>query len=86
MDVSDQELRELVRQAIARHMVSGGQAGDAAPAHAHPRPPVPFNARAHASCTMLPLARGGDAADDGACLIEPAVRCNHCGYCLSYGH
>ena len=32
----------------------------------------------------LPLARGGDG--DGACLIEPAVRCNHCGYCQSYGH
>jgi hypothetical protein len=72
-----------VRDAIARQ---AGHAGDAAPAHAHPRPPAPFNARAHASFTMLPLARGGDAADDGACLIEPSVRCNHCGYCLSYGH
>jgi hypothetical protein len=20
------------------------------------------------------------------CLIEPAVRCNQCGYCLSLGH
>jgi hypothetical protein len=81
MDVSDQELRQLVRDAIARQT---GHAGEAAAAH--PRPPVPFNARAHASFTMLPLARGADAADDGACLIEPAVRCNHCGYCLSYGH
>jgi hypothetical protein len=83
MDVSDQELRQLVRDAIARHT---GHAGESDPAHAHPRPPVPFNARAHASFTMLPLARGGDSADDGACLIEPTVRCNHCGYCLSYGH
>jgi hypothetical protein len=33
---------------------------------------------------LLPLARGGDG--DGACLIESSVRCNHCGYCLSYGH
>ena len=23
---------------------------------------------------------------DGPCLIEPAVLCNHCGYCQSYGH
>jgi hypothetical protein len=22
----------------------------------------------------------------GACLIEPAVTCNHCGYCQSHGH
>ena len=23
---------------------------------------------------------------DGPCLIEPAVPCNHCGYCQSHGH
>ena len=39
---------------------------------------------AHASHLRLPLVRGGDG--DGACIIEPAVRCNHCGYCLSLGH
>jgi hypothetical protein len=22
----------------------------------------------------------------GACLIEPNVQCNHCGYCESHGH
>ena len=38
----------------------------------------------HASHVLLPLAPGGDG--DGACLIEPAVRCTHCGYCLSFGH
>ncbi len=32
----------------------------------------------------LPIVRGGD--EDGACIIEPAVRCNHCGYCQSLGH
>jgi hypothetical protein len=32
----------------------------------------------------LTLVAGGDA--DGQCLIEPAVKCNHCGYCLSLGH
>ena len=21
-----------------------------------------------------------------ACVIEPAVQCNHCGYCKSHGH
>jgi hypothetical protein len=21
-----------------------------------------------------------------ACLIEPSVQCNHCGYCQSHGH
>lgn len=26
------------------------------------------------------------AEDDTQCLIEPAVRCNHCGYCQCHGH
>jgi hypothetical protein len=69
MQLSDPELRALVRDAIARHgqrEAPEGQSG------------------AHASHGLLPLRRG--AEDDGACLIEPDVRCNHCGYCLSYGH
>ena len=36
---------------------------------------------ANASFAKLPLVRSGDE-----CLIEPSVSCNHCGYCLSYGH
>jgi hypothetical protein len=75
MEVSDHELRALVRAAIARH--TGTPAFEEACA-----PATVFGS--HASHSLLPLARGGDG--DGACLIEPAVRCNHCGYCLSYGH
>ncbi len=26
------------------------------------------------------------AQDDTMCLIEPAVRCNHCGFCKCHGH
>ena len=73
MQISDDELRSLVRDAIAR--ASGGDA---------PVEPVPPALHGHASHFKLPLARGSDG--DGACLIEPAVRCNHCGYCLSLGH
>jgi hypothetical protein len=85
--VTDDELRALVRDAIARtaaartvsdtpRMVSDtiGTGG--------PDPEAAF--RANVSFARLPLARGGDG--DGACLIEPSVRCNHCGYCVSYGH
>ena len=67
--VSDAELREMVRASIAR--VTGSAAAA----------PMPGG---HPSFVQLALATGGDA--DGACLIEPSVRCNHCGYCLSYGH
>ena len=71
----------MIRDAIARQL--GASAVDAAP-------PRPFggdpasSCHAHASHHRLALVRSGD--DDGACLIEPAVRCNHCGFCLSYGH
>ena len=71
--MTDEELRTLVREAIARRT--------------QPAPlglSAPDTWRVHASHGLLPLTRGGDG--DGACLIEPAVRCNHCGYCLSYGH
>jgi hypothetical protein len=72
MQVSDTELRELIRAAIAS---AGGRRAEPDPiAVLHPHP----------SHMLLPLARGGDG--DGACLIEPSVRCNHCGYCLSFGH
>jgi hypothetical protein len=76
--MNDEELRAMIRESIARH--AGGSA--ARPSPGGPDPAAAF--RAHASHRPLPLARGGD--DDGACIIEPEVRCNHCGFCISYGH
>jgi hypothetical protein len=70
--MTEQELRALVREAVLRHT-----AGESVAAAPPPRPP------SHPSHALLPLARGGD---DDACVIEPTVRCTHCGYCLSYGH
>jgi hypothetical protein len=70
--VTEAEIREMVRASLAR-------LGPAPSDGAGPRA-VPV----HASFARLPLLRSGDG--DGACLIEPSVRCNHCGYCLSYGH
>ncbi len=40
--------------------------------------------QANDAFAMLPLARGRDG--DGPCLIEPGVRCTHCGFCVSFGH
>jgi hypothetical protein len=70
--MTDQELREMIRESIARHLDAGPLPG--------PEPTL----RIHPSHESLPLAQGADG--DGACLIEPAVRCSHCGYCVSYGH
>ena len=36
--------------------------------------------RARQPSSVPALSSGGA---DGACLIEPAVRCTHCGYCQS---
>ena len=69
--MTDDELREMVRASIARLAVLSTEG-------------APVRGMPHASFAKLPVLRGGD--DDGACLIEPAVRCNHCGYCKSVGH
>jgi hypothetical protein len=42
-------------------------------------------ARLHPSHVLIALPAGADSGD-GACIIEPAVACNHCGYCKSVGH
>jgi hypothetical protein len=38
----------------------------------------------HVSHARFSLPRGADGTP--ACVIEPAVPCTHCGYCLSLGH
>lgn len=74
--MNEQEIRRLVREAIARH---GGVSASE---------PAQHQAGAvlhlHASHGMFTLPAGADM--DGPCLIEPAVMCNHCGYCKSWGH
>ena len=72
--MTEQELRALVRQAIAHHTGALRSVPSPLPAHLH----------LHASHGMFPLPAGGDT--DGPCIIEPTVMCNHCGYCKSYGH
>jgi hypothetical protein len=69
--LKDEQLRELVRDAIARHLERN--IGEPASTESLPR---------HASHGRFLLTSGSD----GACLIEPSVGCTHCGYCLSYGH
>jgi len=80
--MDEQQVRLLVRQAIARHM-------GAPSAPAAPPPPA-----AAASLPMLPAAASLSfarfqlvrPAGDTECLIEPTVTCNHCGHCQCYGH
>jgi hypothetical protein len=78
--MTEEELRQMVRDSIARARENSMQDRDSVPFVRAPD----SAAFLHASHGRLPLMRGGD--DDGACLIEPAVRCNDCGFCQSYGH
>jgi hypothetical protein len=73
--MTEQELRALVRDAVARRLgqdvahrssiVQGASSGDPGPSHA----------------VYLSLVNVG-----GECVIEPSVPCNHCNYCKSHGH
>ena len=78
--MTEQELRALVRDAVARHL---GQA-----------PPQPvvgavvsrsselITSDSHPSHGIyLTLVNTG-----GECVIEPNVTCSHCNYCKSHGH
>jgi len=83
--MTDQELRALVQDAVARHF-----SAPASPV-AEPNPDASFERvsgrpatgfATHASHAMyLTVVNTGDA-----CVIEPGVTCNHCGYCKSHGH
>jgi len=77
--MNEAELRALVRDAVTRHLGGGSAAPGGAPA------PV-----------VVPRAFAGPHPSHGiyisvvnttdACVIEPSVSCDHCGYCKSHGH
>jgi hypothetical protein len=79
--MTEQELRALVREAIAKTR-GAGVAGQVAQARGGIDAGQPLGA--HLSHAMFVIPTGSDA--DGPCIIEPSVACNHCGYCKSYGH
>ena len=81
--MNEQELRLLVRDAIARHV---GATAHGAPVHGAPaHPALVHGAPLHHFSHGLFVVPSG-AEREGPCIIEPSVMCNHCGYCKSYGH
>lgn len=94
--MNEQDVRALVREAIERHLGRPERSANAehydnpAPVRnadlqaAHVRS-AGLQAGEHPSHTLLRVVPGSDV-DDGMCVIEPQVRCNHCGFCQSYGH
>ena len=79
--MNDDELRLLIRAAIQRHAASAPQAA--------------AEGRVAPELTVVQVSEGGlsfgqyrldRAPGDTSCLIEPAVQCNHCGFCKCHGH
>lgn len=71
--MNEEMLRSMIRESLARRL--GGTL----------QPPasltLPVNFPRHSSHHRFVLPESS-----GPCLIEPAVTCNHCGYCQSHGH
>lgn len=74
-DMNEDALRALIRESIAR--LSAGTLAKAD----EPVQQVPMSFLSHASHYRYNVPKSGDA-----CVIEPGVTCNHCGYCESHGH
>ena len=72
----DQELRALVRDAVARHL-SVSQASEVSRLVFESTPSDRHSSHA-IYLTVVNI--------DHACVIEPDVRCHHCQYCKSHGH
>lgn len=87
--MTEDDLRALVRQAVSRHL--GGATGEAGVAGGAGAAAAGFGASGpgtpapgvHPSFGRYLLPR--EPGSDDACLIEPAVKCNHCGFCQSHG-
>lgn len=87
--MNEQELRQLVRAAVARHVAQSSPVAHAsapvAPVAALPHSIAPLPQRPIASFSPASLY-DGLVNVTGDCVIEPAVPCDHCGFCKSHGH
>jgi hypothetical protein len=85
--MTEHDLRALIREAVLKALAARGIAGSCAP-HGASQPsgvePIggPGGSSLHASHSLyVTVVNVGDA-----CVIEPAVICNHCGYCKTHGY
>lgn len=79
--MNDLDLRKLVRQAVERHLGGDRQTARAEAPRAESHAPASRWQEHPSHHVYVTLVNTGDA-----CVIEPAVRCDHCGYCKSHGH
>ena len=85
--MTDDQLQARIRDEVARQLrgavdrTTHGTAPGPATTSTAPQPAA-WEAAEHPSHVRFALP----PADDGTCIIQPVVRCTHCGYCKSFGH
>jgi hypothetical protein len=77
--MNDDELRALIRAAVLKHV--GTASAPAAAPYAQPAALQRDASPASMAFGQYQLERA-----DTMCIIEPAVQCNHCGFCKCHGH
>lgn len=83
--MTEEQIRALVRDVLAR-VPSSPRAvpmpDRTSPLPAGPLPPAAWKTHlSHGRFVFL-----APAEPDAPCVVEPQVRCHHCGFCQSYGH
>jgi len=88
----EDELRAMVRDAVARHlgMDGRGRSPNGPPLQARSGN-APYLRPADAPSWKSHLSHGrfvflAPTDPDAPCVVEPQVRCHHCGFCQSYGN
>ncbi len=95
--MNDDQLRALVREAVRRHTAPAPLAPLSSPAPALSAAGASAVVPAtRAMAAEIRAVTGGPSISHAlyltlvnpgdSCLIEPAVPCNHCGYCQTHGH
>ena len=81
--MNDDELRLLIRAAIQKHMGVAATASSTVTVESTETVRLKPDATLSLSFGQYRLDR---ADGDTMCIIEPAVQCNHCGFCKCHGH
>ena len=92
--MTEDQVRALVRDALARHLgTSRTHASMTDGSESRPYQPVLHapHARHDSRRAAAHIAHGrfvflAPAEPDSPCVVEPQVKCHHCGFCQSYGH
>ncbi len=84
--MNEHELRSLVRAAVARHLGTGATPGTENVGRGFSRSTDRGNEAVPLPVFSSHTLYAGLVNVGDACVIEPAVKCDHCGYCKSHGY